>query len=290
MKLCCLIWRSFFEGTNEQMYHLLATVKKTDTEYRDLPGRVLEQIIVTGNFRHICQVYEWYSEQEYPLEILQKAYYVLKCHCYFCQEKWDQLDLFTAQDASVLESWFQTESQSLPLIYAFALVKYYAACEYLDELQKELVQQIVGLLCRRKSWIKEIIELDCHIFLPYELEGRGIAQVVTKEEKVTIGLRRTPSENEERFYMEEVYPGVFTKSFVLFADESLSYRIYAGTKVIIENGRLDGTECFMSQDSRYACLNRSVMLARNKQDEELQEQLKEIDEADYLRKQLFPLL
>lgn len=280
----------FFEGTNEQMYHLLATVKKTDTEYRDLPGRVLEQIIVTGNFRHICQVYEWYSEQEYPLEILQKAYYVLKCHCYFCQEKWDQLDLFTAQDASVLESWFQTESQSLPLIYAFALVKYYAACEYLDELQKELVQQIVGLLCRRKSWIKEIIELDRHIFLPYELEGRGIAQVVTKEEKVTIGLRRTPSENEERFYMEEVYPGVFTKSFVLFADESLSYRIYAGTKVIIENGRLDGTECFMSQDSRYACLNRSVMLARNKQDEELQEQLKEIDEADYLRKQLFPLL
>ena len=90
--------------------------------------------------------------------------------------------------------------------------------------------------------------------------------------------------------MEEVYPGVFTKLFVLFADESLSYRIYAGTKVIIENGRLDGTECFMSQDSRYACLNRSVMLARNKQDEELQEQLKEIDEADYLRKQLFPLL
>ncbi len=280
----------FFEGSNEEMYQLLATVKKTDTEHRDLPGRVLEQMIVTGNFRHISQVYEWYSEQEYPVEILQKAYYVLKCHCYFCRKKWDQLDLFTAQDAAVLENWFRSESQSLPMIYAFALVKYYASCEYLDELQKKLAEQIVGLLCRRKCWIKEMIDLDRHIFLPYELEGRGIAQVVTEEKKVAIGLCHTSDNKEELLYMEEVYPGVFTKSFVLFADESLSYRIFAETKVIVENGRLDGTECFVSQDSRYACLNRAVILAHNKQDEELWEQLEEMDAADYLRKQLLPLL
>ena len=280
----------FFEGSNEQMYQLLATVKKTDIEYRDLPGRVLEQVIVTGNFSHICQIYEWYNAQEHPLEVLQKAYYVLKCHCYFCGKKWDQLDLFTARDATVLENWFRAEPQSLPMIYAFALVKYYASCEYLDELQKRLAEQIVELLCRKKCWIKEMIDLDHHIFLPYELEGRGIAQVLTEEKKITIGIRRIPNGSEELLYMEEIYPGVFTKSFVLFADESLLYRVFAGTKIIVESGRLDGTECFMSQDSRYACLNRAVMLACNKQDEELWEQLKEMNAMDYLRKQLIPLL
>ncbi|MGN0396635.1 MAG: DUF5717 family protein [Candidatus Fimimorpha sp.] len=280
----------FFEGSNEQMYRLLRTVKKTNTEYRDLPGRVLEQIITTGEFQHICQVYEWYSEQEHPLEVLQRAYYVLKCHCYFCREKWDQLDLFTAQDASVLENWFCTESQSLPMIYAFALVKYYATCEYLDERQKKLAEQIVELLCRKKCWIKEMIDLDRHIFLPYELEGRGIAQIVTKEKKAAISVCHIPSGKEELLYMEEVYPGVFTKSFVLFADESLTYHIYGAEKDLIGDGRLDGTECFMSQDSRYACLNRAVMLAHNKQNEEFLEQLKEIDASDFLRKQLFPLI
>lgn len=286
----------YFRGTNEQMYQLLMKAKQLRADCRELPGYLLEQLFFTGEYEHMVQVYNWYIQRDNNIsDSLQKAYYVMKCHCYFCGEDWDSGNLkrLYEVDTILLEEWIRMErhSRRLPIIYVYALLQYYSGCETLDNDQKKLAAELVPMLYNNGIWLKSMVDLKKHIVLPLGMEGRNVIEVRKKAERVRISTVRLPSQTTECCEMSLIWPGVFSKVFVMFKDEVLYCYVSADEEQgQREEIRLSGGECYQSQDSRYAKLNQAVGMFCDKRYMNLKEQLKEIEAAEKTVKLLLPLL
>ena len=93
--------------------------------------------------------------------------------------------------------------------------------------------------------------------------------------------------------MQQIYPGVFTKTFLLFEDEKVDLKLVGwkedGSQET-EERRITGEHVYMRNGSRFEQLNQMMRFAHQKEWNRLEECLKEAEITDGIIEKLFPMI
>ena len=281
---------AFYNGLTNSMYKLLAKIRKSKADSRDLAERVLAQMMFTGQYEKLDQVYEWYCEGKQVLEEMRMAYLVLKCDAYFMERERVDAERIRA----VEELLRQKEWEDIPKVCCYALLTMYSRQKAMTEREKKIASALIGLLAGEGLLLSCFVQLGRQIQLPQELEGRIILEY-RKEgiQRVAAEGKRYPDGVRIKREMTQVYPGVFSKTFLLFEDEWIDLKLICTG----ENGdtqeeekKISGERVFTREDSRFAQLNHMIRLAKQGEWDKLEECLKEAEITDGIMEKLFPMI
>ena len=290
-----LTWlcRHFNEST-EEMLLLLERAISGEALLYDLPERLLGQMLFTGETARSPWVVEQYLKEcqapKIPNRTLLHAYAVERCERYFCQGESIPSNIF-----AYLASWASTEKKAvmLPDLCQIALTHYYAEQESLTTEEKMLAKTFLYHLYDKGLFFAYQEKLSRFFPLPAELADKTLIEYRGREEEpMRIAWRILPQEAEEEFHMGEmphVFRGIYVKPVLLFADETLEYRIF-GSNDPEKLPRAEGRRISRDGESenRFASLNRIITYAIW-EIEGWQEEILEFGKRDELLQEYFPL-
>ena len=281
---------AFYNGLTHSMYKLLVKIRKSSADAKDLTERVLAQMMFTEQYEKMDQVYQWYSEGKQVLEEMRMAYLVLKCDAYFMEREKVDPEKIRAVEVLIL----QKEWEEIPSVCSFALLTLYSRQKRLAEKEKKIASEVIKLLTAEGLVLSCFLALAKEVVLPYELEGRVILEYRKDTVKrVAAEGRRLPDGTYIKREMQQIYPGVFTKTFLLFEDEKVDLKLVGwkedGSQET-EERRITGEHVYMRNGSRFEQLNQMMRFAHQKEWNRLEECLKEAEITDGIIEKLFPMI
>lgn len=248
----------YFNGSAKQMFRILGQGVRDRADVRDMPERLLAQMVFTGNTDHMDQVFDWYTSGKRINDSLVKAYFTMKSSDYFLREKPTDGRVFAYLEGAVQTTADKTR---VPTIYLLALARYYATLEVMNEEQRALCQTIMDILMeegRIFAWMKD---LGGQISMPDSVMDQVIVEYhSSRDARPELLIRILPEEEEYHpDQLRRVYPGIFVRQKVLFEGELLEYQIYElqdGERVLVKEGGLSCNPDHKGPGgSRYAALN-----------------------------------
>ena len=281
---------SFYNGLTNSMYKLLAKIRKSSADAKDLTERVLAQMIFTEQYDKMDQVYQWYCEGKQIMEEIRMAYLVLKCDAYFMER--EKVELEKIQNVELLI--LQKEWEEIPVICSFALLTMYSRQKGLTEKEKKIASQVIKLLASEGMVLSCFVNLAKEVALPHELEGRVILEYRKSDVKRVVAEgRRWPDGANIKKELQQIYPGVFVKTFLLFNDEKVDLKLISqkndGSQEI-EEKRVSGEHVYVRKGSRFDQLNQMMRYEKQKEWNKLEESLKEAEITDGIIEKLFPMI
>lgn len=281
---------SFYNGLTNSMYKLLAKIRKSSADAKDLTERVLAQMIFTEQYDKMDQVYQWYCEGKQIMEEIRMAYLVLKCDAYFMEREKVELEKIQKVELLIL----QKEWEEIPVICSFALLTMYSRQKGLTEKEKKIASQVIKLLASEGMVLSCFVNLAKEVALPHELEGRVILEYRKSDVKRVVAEgRRWPDGANIKKELQQIYPGVFVKTFLLFNDEKVDLKLISqkndGSQEI-EEKRVSGEHVYVRKGSRFDQLNQMMRYEKQKEWNKLEESLKEAEITDGIIEKLFPMI
>lgn len=281
---------SFYNGLTNSMYKLLAKIRKSNADTKDLTERVLAQILFTEQYDKIDQVYQWYCEGKQAMEEMRMAYLVLKCDAYFMEREKVEPEKILAVEQLLLEK----EWEEIPSVCNFALLTLYSRQKSLTDKEKKIAGEVIKLLVSEGKILACFSTLAKEVELPYELEGRVILEFrKAAAKRVVAEGKRLPDGIPMKRELLQIYPGVFIKTFLLFEDEKIDLLFTCQ----MENGKqetevkqISGGRVHIRKGSRFEQLNQMMRFERQKEWSKLEESLKEAEITDGIIEKLFPMI
>lgn len=281
-----------FNGTVEQMYHVLMQGISDHVETYDLEERLVAQMLFTGNDEKMDKVFDLYASRKKTNESIVRAYFTIKSMDYFLYDKATEDKVFIYLEGAVNNS---VEKDKVADIYLLALTKYYSTLTTLDEEQKTLCSSVVDVLIESGMLFDYFKNLAKFIDIPGNiLDKEMIEYHGRKDVKPYLELRILPEEEEFHFEeMRSIYRGIYIREKVLFEGEILEYRITEeenGERKVVKEGSISCMEiAARSQENRFACLNEMGLSLDLKNEDALKDKMEEYLEKDAVVAELFAL-
>ena len=226
----------YYEGSTKNMLSLVRTLHKRHRPTEKLVERTMTELFFTGKTKELEPLFEWYMHENDRDETLVNAYLITKSHEYFMKgRKMGALTVELLKRASAREN--------APRSILFGLLQWYA--DHLNALSEEDKEAASALL---RKLLEQNIILGCYAKLmalpdaPSELKGRIFLEYRKADVKtVSAAGYVMPLRHAFHRALNEVYPGVFTHSFMLYRREWLQYTyILTGTdgEVRTEEGEI----------------------------------------------------
>ena len=247
----------YYKGPLKQMITLWEVLGQSDIDTYDLEERIITQMLFTDVFvESIGMIYESYC-QGGGRELVCMAYLTWFSHQYLVKNVSIPMHVIEENERRLLSRHEMNEVQK------FALLKYYAALEQLNDSQYKIADSLL-LECTGKGisfgFFKNFaaeLQMKYQIYDKYYIE-----HILNPGMKVRICY----CINEGKVYEEElheVYDGIYVKELVLFSGDKLSY--YAAKA----DGKTDQTTLVAKQiecrendtyvgENRYTLLNDMV--------------------------------
>ncbi|MCD8077955.1 MAG: DUF5717 family protein [Lachnospiraceae bacterium] len=256
---------TYFNASSREMLPILQMAYERKLHTGDMPERLLGQMLFTGVYDGMDEVFHIYMEQGNTDRLLVHAYFVVKCSGYFLRQEATGEDVFHFVEGLLTE---ESERDSVPEICVLALTKYYAGRENLTEEETRLCASLVDSLYRKGmifAWMKD---LSARVRLPEEIRCREWLEYHGEAgQSLELRLRILPEMEGKpplRLVMPQIYPGIYVKSQLLFEGDEMEYEIVREDgREILEKGSRRGTASPDSDGSRFARLNRLQAAVRD---------------------------
>lgn len=281
-----------FNGTVDQMYHVLMQGIREHVETYDLEERLVAQMLFTGSTEKMDRVFELYASRKKTSENVVKAYFTVKSVEYFLYDRTTEDKVFAYLEAAVNNS---VEKDKVPDIYLLALTKYYSTLPALLDGQRELCQSVVDVLIEAGMIFAYFKDLAKFITIPGNILDKEIIEYHgNKETKPYLRLRILPEEEEYHYEdMRPVYKGIYIREKVLFEGEIMEYQILEdenGERKKVAEGSISCREVTArTPGNRFACLNEISLSLELKNEAALREQMEEYLKKDAAVAALFTL-
>ena len=276
----------YYEGSTKNMLSLVRTLHKRHRPTEKLVERTMTELFFTGKTKELEPLFEWYMHENDRNETIVDAYLITKSHEYFMKgRKMGALTVELLKRAALRE-----HAQKAVL---FGLLSWYA--DHLDSLGDEDREAASALLRRL---LEENVVLGCYAKLmalpdaPSELKGRIFMEYRNPDVKsVSVAGYVMPLRHAFHRALNEVYPGVFTHSFMLYRREWLQYSyILTGPdgEVRMEEGEILAKEDDPgSRTGRYEDLSNLEKKISDGDDRALSEALSGMLFKEQMEKELF---
>ncbi len=279
-----------YNGTTESMLRLLLVTQEKQTDSSDLAERVMAQMMFTGNWGKLDEAFECYKKCGKISELVRRAYYVLKCHEYLSGRETMKADNMQMIEAQILKEGHE----QLPKSFCLALLLYYSNSDSLTERQKRLCESLVYGYCADQVYLGCYQGLGRHIEMPHQMEGKAVIEYrADAGEQIWIEAVIKPQEPTVSQVLTEVYPGIYTGAVFLFPDEQAELTVCHrtnGSRVEAKQVMLKGSSRYARQDSFYDEICRSILLAEEKNEDELKRHCARAERRKRVVQDLFTLM
>ena len=239
---------AYYQGQTRELDQILRAVRQYHLPAKELNERVLTQSLYTDQLQDIDYLFEALLQENRPDEELVRAYLTLKSHQYFIEKKNMSEEVKAELEKRVFD---------LPRVAAYALVTFYADhIDILTENETVTASELLRLLVDESTVLGCFSVFQGVVPMPEELEGRAYIEYRDPEaENVSIVGTVFPVRKYLHRSLKEVYPGVFTRSVILYRQEWLKY--YCSVHLKDGTGREVDAEIVLKntaverRDSRY---------------------------------------
>lgn len=274
----------YFRGSSRDMLSVVRTLRKKHQNTRGLVGATLTVLVYTDNTREIDSLFEAYLLENDRDETIVKACLVLRAHDSFINGR---------KLTDLAFDMLMKRRQSLPPVALFALITRYS--EEADTLSSEERETVVTLL-------RECLNLNVYLAcfrkfsrfpdLPFELRNRHYVEIREKAAKqIAVTGFVQPARHYFHRMMQEVYPGVFVQSFILYHREWLQYafrmRLKDGSTKETEGEMLVNEDAALQNPGRDADLQNLDRKIRDDNDRDTMDTLRNMLLKEGMTKELF---
>ena len=279
-------------GRSTEMRRLLKTALESHAQTYELEERLLSQMLFSGEEDGLEEVYGCYRRNRPEADLLVQAYLAVQSHRYVtgkaqAQEEW----------IMEVEALSRAGDGFLADICHGALLSWYAGQPELSEDQEALCGRYLEELCRKGMILACYQNFAGRFALPDAIAGRVILQRQAEPGKrLFLRCRIGGSRNvwQEVAELPEVYPGIYARALILFADEELEYDVFQeeeGRERVLEAAcSCRGIPAASGDESRFGRINRMAAASGRDQENLLRKQMIELEASDRLVGQLFPVL
>lgn len=283
-----------YNGTSTEMYKILETAIREKVETYDLEERLLGQMLFTGmEDSNLDMVFEWYTSRKKQDSSLVKAYFTTKCVEYFLNGRKVPQKVFTYLESMIRRILYKGK---IPDIYQLALTRYYAEKGELTGEEHRLCAAMIQNLLSQGKVFPYFQKLFKWAAIPDDLMDKAMMEYHgSVGSRPVLMVRVLP--DEENFHMESMrhmYKGIFVKEKVLFADETMEYKVAQeeqGVLKIREEGRIS-CQRFPTDGviNRITYINEICRYLTEKQDEKAKDSMKDYSRTTAIANTLFQLL
>ncbi|MBR1931711.1 MAG: hypothetical protein IJ833_09640 [Lachnospiraceae bacterium] len=284
----------YFEGLTRDMRDIWKAAKSYDVDCFDFTEKMLLQMLYSGSFvGEKMDIFRYYVSQGGRQEVLE-AFLRQCCYDYFVRERLTESYVFQQVRLE------QQRGEQVTLVCKLAFLKYYAENpEELGEEEVPLIEEYLGEMLRKGIHLNFFRELGGFAHMTHVMDDRTIieyrARPGARARIHYVMVHENGEADEYRWeYMQEVYPGVFFKEFVLFFGENLQYYIMEednGEEQLTESGNIQKSDIVnTSGGNRYDMIN-DMIISKTLQDyDTLDNLMYEYYRREYLNEALFKLV
>lgn len=213
----------YYNGTSDKMVALWKSAIEMGVDAYELEERIIAQIMFThSNNELIHDIFEDYYAKG-PDRRIVEAYLSYFSYMYFVKQEDVSEKVFDTVETAM------ENGQVLATVCSLALLKHYSEIQNLNEFQKELTEELLTELVRRSYVFPFYKQLSTIVKLPCDIIDKTMVEYRTDpSHKVVIHYVYEDDKKHKSYVSEEmnnVYEGIFVKSFVLFNGESINYYI-----------------------------------------------------------------
>lgn len=274
-----------FIGSLEDMLKLYKVAKTYSIETFELSERILTFMLFSGAMLdNRMEIFEDYF-LVHPAPELVEAFFTVECHSYITKD--------IKPSDRLLSYLMNFRDQKLNDACKIGILKLLSCKETLSEVEKETAEKFLSSqvnLGRNFSFYKD---LDYTLIQKYHLYDKTVAEY-RGEQRRTVYIHYEEGGKMVEEEMTESYPGVYTKTFVLFFGEEKEYFV----SVIEEDGEINEPPCKLRcRDivdrptlNKYEKLNHLAMDLTLENVEKLNAEIQEFNEIENVANGLFTLI
>lgn len=276
-------------GTTKEMFMIWCEAKEKEMQTEDLEERLLGQMLFAESYiADSTGVFiSYYKKGENYL--LKKAFLNYSAYKYLLFDRVTKKEIFDIIKKELLHEKDEA--------YMLALLKYYSSLEQLSEEQKKLADYYLNQCVEEGKIFPFFKNFKNKIDLPGEVADRQMVEYKTNPEHIVkIHYLIEDEQKNQEFItetMENVYQGMFVKSFTLFYNEVLQYYITETDGIdenITESIMVKVDADFDAEEDRYNQLNLMLMAQEVQDEKTLLELIDNYIRTDYAANEAFKML
>lgn len=282
---------SWFSGSLSDMIGIRQSAKGFFVETYPLDERILLQSMFVR--RHIAEgpeILEHYMHEAGRQNVIW-AYIIFESIGYFMGDS--KPSSFLAQ--TVAEAY--DEHHETDTVCRLALLKYYAEKESLDLHEETLADDLLEEFTKRGLRFSFFQKLPPSLLTEYQLEDKVfVEQKAAPEDRVILHYMLSSDPAAKDDYrtepLQRIYRGIFSKEFILFYGEILSYFVTVEHKGRITQSpekTLTMPYVDMEGRSRYQLINQMLSARKLKKDDVFREKMHQYIHAEHVVRTLFRL-
>lgn len=283
----------YFNGSTKDMFTLLSEAIKEHVETYDLEERLIAQMLFVGDNEYIDKTFAWYVSRKKSSELIVKAYFTLKSAMYFLHNESIIENVFEYLEAAIFN---EENIERIPLIYQFAITKYYSDIDLIDEEKILSLKKILDNLIM-KGYVFEYFKKYKRLFdIPADIINRAVLMYEGEHfNKLELKSRILPYDYKYTFNeFKPMYRNIYISSKLLFVGDKWEYQIYDcidGRQVLLKEGSID-YDYSLKIDSadRFSYINKLCLLSEEKDDTALKQGIKDYIRKEELTKEIFGII
>jgi len=278
-----------FNFDTENMVKLYEYSQGYKLDRRDFSERIIAQALFTRAYnRNIYDIFEDYYNHGGRSRI-SEAYINYNCYNYFVKGIAINENIFR------LIRYQIDNGDEVLNVCKLALLYYYSEKEELDAVEKTLAEDLLLYFARRNICFAFYKSFQGRITIPYEIADKTFVEYRTSpDSRVTIHYMYEGDDEKDGYTIEDmnnVFEGIFVKSFVLFYGRSVSYYITevdSPMEDVIESKTLIGENInARSTEGRYDAINDILAAYDLKDMETMKKLLRSYNVRNYVTNNIF---
>ena len=257
----------YYLGTTKDMFLIWREAKEYDIETVDLEERLLGQILFAESYVQDAMAVFFSFYESGRNRTLIKAFVNYYAYKYLVRDRVLNEDFFII----VKKEWMMEKNRTL----LYALLKYYSTLEQWNKEQREWIEEQVLSLLQEGIIFPFFKSFTREMRFPGGIENMQFVEYKT-DPKHTVLLHYSVEDEEvkdgfEQIQMQNMYEGIFVKSFMLFYNESLQYYVEELSKdeepYITESTVIRGDQAFVEEEDDVFGQINMMLIAREMKDE-----------------------
>lgn len=217
-----------YNGDSRTMLEMLRIAADSGCRRFDFGERIFSQLIFTGNYKYLDEVFAIYYQENQKDETLVQAYLAIRSRDYLFKD-----DVISEEVFEVTEQFIRA-GRKLTDVTKLALCKYYSTLSELSDERKGICHKLVYSYCRSGIIFSFYQKLGRFIKLPDGLEDKVIVEY--QGDKASLVLLRSKILPDDTSWREEVLPhmfeGFFVKVITLLRGEVLEYEMVSDGEIV----------------------------------------------------------
>ncbi len=280
----------YYNGPTKEMLSLWKAGKGLDIKQEALSERLLTQMLyIEWNIPECMPVFDSYYKAK-GKGVLILAFLSFCAYHYLVHEEKIKQEIFALIEERMLHHAKLNDACKLGLLC------YYAKCSQLAKLQEELADELLGEYTRRNMYFAFYKKFHASLQQKYHVYDKVFLEYRANPNSRVLVAYKSDADGAKfiKEEMQNVYEGIFVKSFVVLFGEMIEYRIseeYNQKMRVMESSRILHNEAYHKADqSRYSLLNQMLISEALQEDADMYYNMKRYVEYEEIAKAVFQLL